>query len=156
MSKKKMNYEELERLINESFKDAIKQAAKQAAKASVNRGRAMRGAGPKKGYGASTDPFRSFMAGLKGEEAPQEGIFKGEIDPRKYNQGLKEIVEFYEKVTHVDPVKNQKIKVAVSDLKKAQSAIEQLMSDAFNAEPQQQDQQSDQQQGSEQEPENNV
>lgn len=152
-----MNYEELERLINESFKDAIKQAAKQAAKASVNRGRAMRGAGPKKGYGTSTDPFRSFMAGLKGEEAPQEGIFKGETDPRKYNQGLKEIVEFYEKVTHVDPVKNQNIKGAVSDLKKAQSAIEQLMSAASNAEPQQQpDQQPDQQQGSEQEPENNA
>jgi len=153
MSEEKMNYKELEKLINEGFKDAIKQAAK----AAVNRGRAMRGTSPKKDYGTSTDPFRSFMAGLKGEEAPQEGIFKGEIDPRKYNQGLKEIVEFYEKVTHVEPVKNQKIKGAVSDLKKAQSAIEQLMSDAFNAEPQQQSgQQSDQQQGSEQEPDNNT
>ena len=152
MSKKEMNHEELENFINEGFGDTIKKlakktakAAKSAALASVDRGRSMRGADSK--HDTSGDPLKAFVAGWKGLEAPKGGIFKGQKDPNKYIQGLKEIVEFYEKVTHVDPAKNQNIREAVSDLKKAQSALEQLMSAASSAEPQQ---------GSEQEPENNV
>lgn len=154
MSEKKMNYEELEKLINEGFKDAIKQAAK----ASVDRGRAMRGAGSK--YGTTGKILQNFAAGWKGVEAPKAGIFQGQTDPREYNKGLKEITEFYKKANYDNPEMEQKKGEIVNVLEKAQEDIQKLMNSG-NSQPQQQapqqpDQQSDQQQGSEQEPENNA
>jgi hypothetical protein len=154
MSKEKMNYEDLENLINEGFKDAIKQAAK----AAVDRSRQSRGARSK--YGTTGKILQNFAAGWKGVEAPKAGIFQGQTDPREYNKGLVEITEFYKKASYDNPAMEQKKSEIVGVLEKAQRDIQELMN-AGNSQPQQQpqqqpDQQPDQQQGSEQEPENNA
>ena len=155
MSKEKMNYEDLENLINEGFKDAIKQAAK----AAVDRSRQSRGARSK--YNTTGKILQNFAAGWKGVEAPKAGIFQGQTDPREYNKGLKEITEFYKKANYDNPEMDQKKGEIVNVLEKAQEDIQALMN-AGNSQPQQQapqqqpDQQPDQQQGSEQEPENNA
>ena len=155
MSKEKMNYEDLENLINEGFKDAIKQAAK----AAVDRGRRMRGADSK--YDTTGKILQNFAAGWEGVVAPKAGIFQGQTDPREYNKGLKEITEFYKKANYDNPEMEQKKGEIVNVLEKAQKDIQVLMN-AGNTQPQQQvpqqqpDQKPDQQQGSVQEPENNA
>lgn len=154
MSEEKMNYEELEKLINEGFKDAIKKAAQ----AAIDRGRQARGARSK--YETTGKILQNFTAGWKGVDAPKAGIFQGQTDPREYNKGLVGITEFYKKASYDNPAMEQKKSEIVDVLEKAQRDIQELMN-AGNSQPQQQapqqpDQQPDQQQGSEQEPENNA
>ena len=122
MSKKEMGYKELENFINENFSDALKKAFQ----ASVDRGRAMRGARSR--YGTSGDPFRSFAAGLKGEEAPQEDIFKGETEPGVFNKGLADIIAFYEKVANdIMPQAQSKWNQAIFKMKSTKRKLAQML-----------------------------
>lgn len=141
---KKINYEKLEKLVNETMSDIAKKAAEKTktsssafAKSAREKGRRMRGAGAyDKDAPVTTDPFAAAKAAYKGEAPPTTiDDLPGEQNLEAQGKKLSSIIRFLESdnLSFDDSGKQRRFRSLTRQLKQIESELRELIPTMFHS-----------------------
>lgn len=139
----KINYEKLEKIVNEAISDIAKKTAEKSktsaaafAKSARDKGRRMRGAGAyDKDNPVSTDPFAAAKAAYKGKKAPidtHDYLDDGNLEAQ--GKRLSSVVKFLasDKLNFDDSGKQRRLVGITRQLKQIESELRELVPTMFD------------------------